>query len=86
MMKHRVVGTAAVLLTAATLLLLRRKNRWWLRQRWLRYFYLDESDTIDASAVRLVGGVDISFVKDSETEACPALVVWCEILLRCVKC
>ena len=48
--------------------------RWWLRQRWLRTFLI-ERDTIDVTAARLVGGVDISFVKDSESDACAALVI-----------
>ena len=48
--------------------------RWWLVQRWLR-LWLVEGDLVDPLAVALVGGVDISFVKGSETEACAALVV-----------
>ena len=52
----------------------RRKTRWWLRQRWLRY-RLVERDTINAGCIRFVGGVDISYVKGSETDACAALIV-----------
>lgn len=47
---------------------------WWLRQRWLRT-WLVERDLHDVGSVRLIGGVDISFVKGSETDACAALVV-----------
>ena len=42
--------------------------RQWRRQR-------IDADLIDPATCTLVGGVDISFVKDSETEACAALVV-----------
>lgn len=48
--------------------------RWWFLQRRLRRSLI-EHDLVDAGAVRLVGGVDVSFVKESETEACAALVV-----------
>lgn len=34
-----------------------------------------ESDVIDPQAIGLIGGVDISFIKGSETDACAALVV-----------
>lgn len=53
-----------------------RRRLWWsLQQRWLRRRLIDSADLIDPASVRLVGGVDISFVKDSATEACAALVV-----------
>lgn len=51
-----------------------RKLWWWLRQRMLRR-YLVESDLVDPASIRFVAGVDISFVKGSETDACAALVV-----------
>ena len=47
---------------------------WWLRQRWLRSF-LTETDVVDPERLRRIGGVDVSFVKGSETDACAALVV-----------
>ena len=47
---------------------------WRLRQRMLRC-WLVEHDLIDASSIGLIGGVDISFIKGSETDACAALVV-----------
>lgn len=53
------------------------KTMWWWRQRVLRLF-LVERDLLDPAAVRLVGGVDISFVGGSATDACAALVV-CEL-------
>ena len=55
-------------------LLLRRRTRWWLRQRWLR-LHLIERDMLDVASIRRIGGVDLSFIKDSETDACAALVV-----------
>lgn len=51
-----------------------RKALWWCRQRLLRLF-LVERDLLDPAAARLVGGVDISFVQGSATDACAALVV-----------
>ncbi|KAL1523154.1 hypothetical protein AB1Y20_018109 [Prymnesium parvum] len=47
---------------------------WWLRQRLLR-LWLVTHDLCPLESVRLVGGVDISFVKESTTDACAALVV-----------
>ena len=47
---------------------------WWVQQRQLRR-RLVETDLVDLGAVSLVGGVDISFIKESETDACAALVV-----------
>ena len=49
--------------------------RWWLRQRYLSSFLIERDLAADFGAIRLVGGVDISFIKDSETDACAALVV-----------
>ena len=51
--------------------------RWWIRQRLLRR-RLVERDLVDAAEITRVAGVDISFVKESETDACAALVV-CEL-------
>ena len=51
-----------------------RKLWWWLRQRMLRR-YLVETDLIDPASIRFVAGVDISFIKSSETDACAALVI-----------
>lgn len=51
--------------------------RWWIRQRLLRRL-LVERDLVDAAEITRVAGVDISFVKESETDACAALVV-CEL-------
>ena len=61
-------------LVATTALLLRRRTRWWLRQRYLRLLQV-ETDIVSAASIRLVGGVDISFIKGSETDACACLVV-----------
>mgnify|MGYP002630558265 CR=1 FL=1 len=47
---------------------------WRLRQRMLRR-WLVEHDVLDPETISLIGGVDISFVKGSETDACAALVV-----------
>jgi deoxyinosine 3'endonuclease (endonuclease V) len=71
--------TAAAAVTGSALFLLvsrrTQKFRWWLCQRYLKLL-LVKSDLLDVRAEQLlVGGVDISFVKDSETEACAALVV-----------
>ena len=68
-------GTAAVLI--ATAVYSRRRATlclWWIQQRRLRR-RLIETDLVDAGAVSLVGGVDVSFIKGSETDACAALVV-----------
>ena len=73
------VATAAVAVSA----LVQRWRRcdssfirywWWLQQRWLR-MHLIEYDLVNANTVNLIGGVDISFIKGSETDACAALVV-----------
>lgn len=73
------VGTAAVAVSA----LLQRwwrsdssflRHWWWLQQRWLR-MHLIEYDLVDANTANLIGGVDISFIKGSETDACAALIV-----------
>ncbi len=45
--------------------------RWWIRQRLLRR-RLVERDLVDAAEITRVAGVDISFVKESETDACAA--------------
>ena len=50
------------------------RMRWWLKQRWLR-LWLVEHDLVHPQSIRRLGGVDISFVKGSETDACAALVV-----------
>ena len=63
-----VIATAVYSRRRATLCL------WWIQQRRLRR-RLIETDLIDAEAVLLVGGVDVSFIKDSETDACAAIVV-----------
>lgn len=47
---------------------------WWTRQRVLS-LWLVEHDLCPADSVRLIGGVDISFIKGSETDACAALVI-----------
>lgn len=47
---------------------------WNLRQRILRR-RLVEHNLLDPASIVLVGGVDISFVKGSDTDACAALVV-----------
>ena len=47
---------------------------WRLRQRMLRR-WLVEHDMLELSSIGLIGGVDISFIKGSETDACAALVV-----------
>ncbi|KAG8465017.1 hypothetical protein KFE25_012380 [Diacronema lutheri] len=68
----------AVLARAASLwarvALRARKAVWWCRQRLLS-LYLVEDDMVDPAAIRLIAGVDISFVAGSATEACAALVV-----------
>ena len=67
------VGCGA--LVAIALALSRRRTRWWLRQRWLRSHLVEKDAVASVDAVRLVAGVDISFVKSSDTDACAALVV-----------
>ena len=62
-------GSASCMLPRALQLLL-----WRLQQRRLRS-KLIEHDLCDVSSIRLIGGVDISFIKGSETDACAALVV-----------
>ncbi|KAJ1623080.1 endonuclease V [Pavlovales sp. CCMP2436] len=54
-----------------------RKVVWWCQQRFLRQFVV-EIDLRDPATIRLVAGVDISFVKGSATDACAGLVV-CEL-------
>lgn len=82
---HRTSRLSLVVISAATLAIAtamssRRLRRtatlclWWMQQRWLRR-RLTETDLVDPGAILLVGGVDVSFIKDSETEACAALVV-----------
>lgn len=78
---RKVVALAAATAVVGLLIRHRRprtlwwqRTLWWWQQRWLRRF-LVEADMIDLAKVQRVGGVDISFVKDSETEACAALVV-----------
>jgi deoxyinosine 3'endonuclease (endonuclease V) len=74
------LGAAAAV--AAALVLAQRRDRrplltltkWWLQQRWLRR-QLVEVDLVDLAGCRLVGGVDVSFIKASDTDACAALVV-----------
>ena len=69
------IGAAAVVI--ATAVYSRRRATlclWWIQQRRLRR-RLIETDLVDAEAVLLVGGVDVSFIKDSETDACAAIVV-----------
>ena len=74
------LGTAMMAATALTLYSLLggrdrlTRARWWLRQRWLR-LHLVQHDLIDWRSARYIGGVDISFVKGSATDACAALVV-----------
>lgn len=81
-MRTALVATLGATLLTLPLLLARQRTRWWLRQRWLRLF-LVERDVVRISAARLVGGVDISFVKGSATDACAALVV-CDLNDDCV--
>ena len=69
-----VIGATAAVLTSMVLLSRNIRLQWWLRQRWLRLF-LKESDQVDVEQIHLIGGVDISFVKGSETDACAALIV-----------
>ena len=55
-----------------------QRLRWWITQYFLRtVFLVDDRDLTEGVAARAtrVGGVDISFVKGSETDACAALVV-----------
>ncbi len=59
------------------------RYRWWLRQRWLR-LWLVERDARDFGSAQLIGGVDISFIKNSETDACACLVVLCASTLEVV--
>ena len=72
-----ICGAAA---TAAIVLAWPRLRRsgtlcvWWIQQRRLRR-RLVETDLVPSESMTLVGGVDISFIKDSETDACAALVV-----------
>ena len=72
------IGAATVLVaTAVYSLRLRRtvtRCLWWIHQRRLRQ-RLIETDLVDVGSVSLVGGVDVSFIKGSETDACAALVV-----------
>lgn len=48
---------------------------WWVQQLVLRTLFLAKRDLRDPASVQRIGGVDVSFVKDSLTEACAALVV-----------
>uniref|UniRef100_A0A7S4BU46 Endonuclease V n=1 Tax=Chrysotila carterae TaxID=13221 RepID=A0A7S4BU46_CHRCT len=50
------------------------KARWWIIQRVLR-LQVCEYDLCDLEDIELVGGVDLSFIKGSDTDACAALVV-----------
>ena len=50
------------------------RGAWWVRQRLLRR-RLIEHDLRDFGAVQLIGGVDISFIKGSDTDACAALII-----------
>lgn len=59
----------------ATCYLFVQKCYWWLCQRLLRARLVDDRNLINMHTVRRVGGVDISFVKGSETDACACLVV-----------
>ena len=52
-----------------------RKWCWWVRQRMLRSWLVDDRDLVRPSGIRRIGGVDISFVKDSDSDACACLVV-----------
>ncbi len=83
-MRRIAAAVAAAAAASLLLALLRRRSRWWLEQRLLRLRLVDDRDLIDARSVRLVAGVDISFVKDSETDACAALAVLELPSLRCV--
>ena len=49
-------------------------REWQIQQQQLRRSLI-EHDMVDIDSVTRVAGVDISFVKDSETDACAALVV-----------
>ena len=60
---------------ALSLALTRRRTRWWLRQLWLRSMLVERDTISDVDSIRLVAGVDVSFVKSSDTDACAALVV-----------
>jgi deoxyinosine 3'endonuclease (endonuclease V) len=73
-MRRPTAAVASVVLLFASALLSRQRTRWWLRQRWLSW-WLVERDIRDFGNIRLVGGVDVSFIKDSNTDACACLVV-----------
>jgi len=79
-------ASAGLLLTFQAALCFWRDNRkglglqvqkllWYVQQRVLRMRLLTHN-AVDPSSIRLVGGVDVSFVKGSETDACAALVVY----------
>jgi len=48
---------------------------WWRLQTWLLRRRMLEQDAPSVAECRLVGGVDVSFIKGSDTDACAALVV-----------
>ena len=63
-----------------------RKNYWWLCQRWLRTRLVDSLDLVPLESLHRIGGVDISFVKGSESIACACLVVVDAASLAVVHC
>jgi len=80
---HRAETVAVAAVTSLGLLLwlchrrgslIATRAAWWLEQRLLR-LRLVEHDTVDVGRIKHVAGVDISFIKGSETDAAAALVV-----------
>lgn len=73
-----VAGSAALLAWALhrkrAIPLRLQRAAWRLQQRILRRRLIVQ-DLVTGADIRRVGGVDISFIKGSETDACAALVV-----------
>ena len=75
--RWRVALPASAALVLVGSLVRSQRHRWWIRQRFLRAFLVADRDLTEGIATRAakIGGVDVSFVKGSATDACACLVV-----------